>query len=217
MTDKMSTEDNFGYLTGALILLLLFVALADQFKLAVGQVVFQAAIVMTLAAGVWTIRGDARWQMTRISFVVAIVIVAIGGLFLDLLGLDLLWLLILLAYLLLTIWLCFRQVLFTGSVDRNKIVGAACIFLLLGLAWATLYMALVEVVPDAFTGLESAHWSETFPDLVYFSFVTLTTLGYGDVGPAAPLARFLAYMEAIVGQFYIAIVVASLIGARFSR
>ena len=79
--------------------------------------------------------------------------------------------------------------LFTGSIDLNKIVGAVCIFLLLGLSWSTIYVILVELIPDAFNGVSPAHWFETFPDLVYFSFVSLTTLGYGDIGPVAPIAR----------------------------
>lgn len=77
-------------------------------------------------------------------------------------------------------------------------------------------MAIAEVTPNAFNGLNATHWYETFPDLVYFSFVSLTTLGYGDIGPVAPLARFLAFMEAMLGQLYIAIVVASLVGIRIA-
>jgi voltage-gated potassium channel len=115
-----------------------------------------------------------------------------------------------------TTWLAVRQVLFTGAVDWNKIVGTICIFLLLGLIWTTLYMMIEEMIPEAFNGLTHAPWYETFPELVYFSFATLTTLGYGDIGPVAPLARFVALMEAIVGQFYIAIIVASLVGIRIS-
>ena len=59
-------------------------------------------------------------------------------------------------------------------------------------------------------------WYENFADGTYFSFVTLTTLGYGDISPVTPVARFLVYMEAIVGVFYMAILVASLIGMRVS-
>jgi len=59
-------------------------------------------------------------------------------------------------------------------------------------------------------------WYDNFADVAYFSFVTLTTLGYGDISPIVPIARFLVYMEAIVGVFYMAILVASLIGIRIS-
>jgi voltage-gated potassium channel len=217
MTGQMPERANFTYLTGALALLLFLIALADQFEIQLGQLVVQAGIVIVLALDVWSIKSKPRWLVTRIGFVAAIFLVTIGGLALEMAGMDLLWLGILLAYLLSTTWLCTQQVLFTGSVDLNKIVGAACIFLLLGLIWAILYMAIAEVIPEAFNGLASTHWYETFPDLVYFSFVSLTTLGYGDIGPVAPLARFLAFMEAIVGQFYVAIIVASLVGIRISN
>jgi hypothetical protein len=51
---------------------------------------------------------------------------------------------------------------------------------------------------------------------VYYSFVTMTTLGFGDISPLQPLARYLTYLEAVTGQFYIAILVASLIGVRLA-
>jgi len=54
-------------------------------------------------------------------------------------------------------------------------------------------------------------------NFIYFSFVTLTTLGFGDLLPVSPLARFLVYMEAVTGVFYMAIVVSSLVGARMSK
>ena len=138
--------------------------------------------------------------------------IVLAGLIFQLVEMDFLWLVILLGYLTLTIWLAMKQVLFTGPIDSNKVVGAVCVFLLAGLAWTTLYMILVLFNPEAFYGLDLGPWYDIFPDLVYFSFVSLTTLGYGDIGPTAPIARFLVFMEAIVGQFYIAILVASLVG-----
>ena len=54
-------------------------------------------------------------------------------------------------------------------------------------------------------------------NFIYFSFVTLTTLGFGDLLPVSPLARFLVYMEAVPGVFYMAIVVSSLVGARMPK
>ena len=79
-----------------------------------------------------------------------------------------------------------------------------------------LYLFIAEVVPGAFNGLPQAPWLDNFATAVYFSFVTITTLGYGDISPVLPLARFLVYMEAIIGVFYMAILVASLIGVRMS-
>jgi voltage-gated potassium channel Kch len=113
-------------------------------------------------------------------------------------------------------WLAAKQVLFSGPIDGNKIVGAICIYLLVGLIWALLYLFIAQTIPDAFNGLEQLVWYDNFADVAYFSFVTLTTLGYGDISPVIPIARFLVYMEAIVGVFYMAILVASLIGIRIS-
>ena len=59
--------------------------------------------------------------------------------------------------------------------------------------------------------------SQVIWEYIYFSFVTLSTLGYGDISPASEIARSLVYLEAICGQFYIAILVASLVGAHMSE
>ncbi len=61
--------------------------------------------------------------------------------------------------------------------------------LLLGLMWAIAYLMLLHVFPDSFHGLKPGPWHENFSDAAYFSFVTLTTLGYGDILPVTPLAR----------------------------
>ncbi|GAL07113.1 potassium channel protein [Photobacterium aphoticum] len=106
-----------------------------------------------------------------------------------------------------------RQILFTGSIDNNKVVGSLALFLLLGLMWALMYLLILEFSPAAFTGLEKKEWGETFANAAYFSFVTLTTLGYGDISPVTPFAQVIVYLEAIAGVFYMAIVVASLVGA----
>ena len=70
--------------------------------------------------------------------------------------------------------------------------------------------------PDSFSGIATTDWQENFLHMVYFSFITLTTLGYGDIAAALPVSRFFDYLEAIVGRFYLAILVASLIGMRLS-
>jgi hypothetical protein len=71
-------------------------------------------------------------------------------------------------------------------------------------------------VPGSFNGLPQAPWLENFAAAICFSFVTITMPGYGDISPILPLARFPVVMEAIVGVFNMAILVASLIGVRMS-
>ena len=99
----------------------------------------------------------------------------------------------------------------------NKIVGSVTIYLLIGIIWALLYGLVEQVFTGSFSGNLLNVGGSQFWDLIYFSFVTLTTLGYGDILPMNTYARTLAYMEAIAGQFYIAILVASLVGAHLSE
>jgi hypothetical protein len=107
-----------------------------------------------------------------------------------------------------------RQILFEGSVDTNKIIGSLSLFLLIGLIWTTIYMMVLLFEPDALNGVEALEWRTLFSRVAYYSFVTLTTLGYGDISPANHLMEFLAYMEAITGLFYMAIFVSSLISIK---
>ena len=129
---------------------------------------------------------------------VAVLLLVLAGMFMDFAGLRYTHLLVLLAFFVWTTRVAARQVLFTGSIDLNKIIGAICIYLLLGLIWALLYLFIAELSPSAFNGFEQAPWTENFFSAIYYSFVTLTTLGYGEITPALPIARFLAFMEAIV-------------------
>jgi hypothetical protein len=101
------------------------------------------------------------------------------------------------------------QVFRAGSVNRHRILGAIAVYLLLGLAWGEAYSALAIVAPGAFSPAGSP--SGDPQQWLYYSFVTLTTVGYGDITPVGPLARSLAILEALTGQLYPAILLARLV------
>jgi len=98
-------------------------------------------------------------------------------------------------------------------VSSDTICGAICVYLLLGVTWALLFKVVaLHPTPDfpvAFNGLDAKN---EFFDFVYFSFVTLTTLGYGDVMPVSPTARMLSWLEALFGQLFIAVLIARFVG-----
>jgi hypothetical protein len=98
------------------------------------------------------------------------------------------------------------------KVDRNLLFGAMCVYLLMGLIWAILYGLIFQFLPGSFNGIEGVDGKAPMDILLYFSFITLASLGYGDITPVAPLARTLAYLEVIGGQLYIAIMLAGLVG-----
>ena len=106
-----------------------------------------------------------------------------------------------------------RQALFTGCIEPNTIAGAFAVYLLMGLVWTVLYLIAFEFWHNAFTGINYKAWNDNFGEMAYFSYVTMTTLGYGDINPNIPYTRTLAYLQAVVGTFYMAVVVASMIGA----
>lgn len=101
------------------------------------------------------------------------------------------------------------------SLTLDSMLGAVCGYLFLGLAWAMSYSTIEVLSPDSFQTNASMPFSSELARqpyvLIYYSFVTLTTLGYGDVVPITPATRTLAWIEAITGQFYLAIVVAGLV------
>lgn len=216
-TSHVTAENNFAYLAVALVLLLFGLALSRELGAVLGQIAVEVAVIAVLAAGVWSMRGDHRWHTTRLGLLAAILLLFVIRLWLSHAGLDFAWLGFMLLYLIFTTWSAMRLVLFSGPVDWNKIIGSFCIYLLLGIIWAALYAMLTEYRHGAFNGLSTGSWQEAFPNLLSFSFITLTTVGYGDITPATSLARFLAYTEAIIGQFYMAVMVASLVGSVLSN
>ena len=105
--------------------------------------------------------------------------------------------------------LLLTQVFREGPITGHRIQGAIAVYLLLGLVWTSAYELLYVLVPGSFQFAATA--SESSRALVYYSFVTLTTVGYGDITPVHPLARSLAAAEALVGQLYPAILIARLV------
>ena len=208
----VSEKNNFLYLTVGIVLLLFVGAISDQFSGLIGHQMIQAFSVINILVGIYGFKTAHMWFHSPIGIFVSVVVLAIIGVGLELLQLYYLHLFILFSFYVWAIWLAGKQVLFTGAVDANRIVGAICIYLLMGLIWTLMYMFIAQAIPGAFNGVEQLVWYDNFADVAYYSYVTLTTLGYGDISPVAPIARFLVYMEAMVGVFYMAILVASLIG-----
>ena len=214
----MTTQDNFIYLTFALVLLLLGTSLAQQFFDGSVQRLVQSATVVTLLVAVWGVESKGSILRKPLVFPFAILAFALFSAWLDHSNFDQIYLLLLLSFFISTALRTAKQVIFTGDIDGNKILGAICLYLLMGLIWAVLYTLIQLNIPDSFTNIHNENlWFTLFPDFVYFSFVTITTLGFGDISPLLPTSRFLVYLEAIVGQFYLAILVASLVGSHMTN
>ncbi len=102
------------------------------------------------------------------------------------------------------------------EVTLETIYGAIVVYILIGLMWVFLYNLTEFLHPQSFS-FSQALGSESRKDLYYFSFITLTTLGYGDITPVSNPARSLAMLEAITGQMYLAVLIARLVGTHISQ
>lgn len=106
-----------------------------------------------------------------------------------------------------------EHILRSKDVTADTLYGAVCVYLLLGIMWASIYGVLEFLTPGSiFIGREGEMQGPLSSNvLIYYSFTTLTTLGYGDISSITPQARIISVLEAITGQMFIAFLVARLI------
>ena len=109
-----------------------------------------------------------------------------------------------------------RTVFAQGRVSFHRIVGAVLLYLLIALAFVSLFMLVGLQIPNAFSGLVFEDNEKLANNLIYFSFVTLTSTGYGDIYPIHPIARSLCNLETIIGQLYPATLLARLVSLEIS-
>ncbi len=108
-------------------------------------------------------------------------------------------------------YLVIRQMVHAHKVDTNTIFGAMNIYLIAGLIWAYAFILLNHFDSSAFHLPDYESLSHEVELFTYYSYSTLTTLGYGDIVPESAQARMLSVLEAVFGQLYLAIVVAKLV------
>ena len=105
-----------------------------------------------------------------------------------------------------------RAVFSPGKMTFHRIIGAVLLYLNIGLVFVALFCFVALRIPNAITGIGPLHDDLVLAgNLIYFSFVTLTSVGYGDIVPLHPFARGLANVEAIIGQLYPATLLARLV------
>lgn len=104
-----------------------------------------------------------------------------------------------------------RAVFAPGRVTYHRVNGAVLLYLTIGLTFVALFTFVGLLAPNAFAGLTFEDTPELASNLIYFSFATLTTTGYGDITPVHPIARSLSNIEGIIGQLYPATLLARLV------
>ena len=116
----------------------------------------------------------------------------------------------------------FRYLIAARRVDSEMIYAAVCLYMLIGLCWTMIYFAIITVDPGAIklhvateVATENAS-TALLHELIYFSFVTQTTLGYGDLTPVTGIARSFVIAQSLIGQIYVAVIIARLVGLQIA-
>ncbi len=215
----MLSEDvksyNFAFLLAGLLLCIVLLPLISGLDLVTTALMTEVAFLLTLLIGVWSLLGNRLWFRIGIALTALTGLMTVTDAFLPNEWLSRASALLTLLFLLLSSALAFRSVFSSGQVDVNRLLGAACPYLMIAPIWALLYMLLDSFNRESLTNLATTTYP--FWEYLYFSFVTLTTLGYGDIAPASAAARVLAGLEAVLGQFYLTLLVAALVGMHIAQ
>ncbi len=209
-------KDNsfIGLLIGQLVLIFISPFL-QYFDVSLSKYILHMAIIGMMLVTVLGNRGNQPWVKSVLLLAgIEVIILALSALFDDILLLYLA-ISISLFFLFTSTAVAFNSVFFSRSITINQLVGASCIYLLLGIIWTILYSNLYFFEPDSFSGLETSHELH-FSEFMYYSYVTLTTLGFGDITPLSAFAKTLSFTQAITGQLYLTIMVAGLVGKAIS-
>ncbi len=217
----LKREPRFGILFVSLIFAMAAPAMVPDSTLF--DVGIQILVTFILLAGLTAVGRSRRFVIVGLTLVLPAV--ALNWLA----RIDGMYSLLILSSVLATAFLVYLAVLIlnyvmrAAKVDSNTIAGAVCVYILMGYAWGLGYFIMeawspaaiihtTPLPPDRVGGL-----LEATSDAVYFSFATLTTLGYGDITPLSAGARTLAVLEAIMGQLYLVVLIARFVGLHIVR
>lgn len=213
---KISERDNFLFLFVALVVLLAGCAIMEQF-FDTGQGIVLIGLLFCMSAS--TLGIEKKRSLTRgwFGFLTVTVLITSIASILQAANLAVVSLIALIIFIGQYLRHATKLVLKAPRIDKNQIVGSICIYLMMGLWFAFVQLLLLEILDGGFNGIEHGPWLDNLSRMIYFSFITMTSVGYGVIAPTEPLTRFVAYFEAVAGVFYLAILVSSLVSAGLSQ
>jgi hypothetical protein len=208
-----------GTLVGFYVVAPIVEELRERLQPAAPPVVEGTLFLAVLLGAVASVARGRAWVLFALLLGLPVVALWLTGVVVESDGVAVVRHVFLAALLVYVMWVMLRVIFDSRQVTVNTVAASLCIYLLLGLVWALAYSVLDVLDPGAFTCTAAAarppfrlQVESGNSTVVYFSFVTLTTLGYGDIVPTSPISRMLASTEAITGQLYLAVPVARLVG-----
>ena len=187
-----------------------------------GRVLLVTVFSAILLSAVWGLHSNRRGFVMGMTLALTALAGNWAGVFVESLPLLFASRAVTVAFLALVVWTLLGDIARQTRIHPETIYQAACVYLILGVIFALFYASISEIDSGAFAPIVAAATAPGAPDAgakavglakpVYFSFITLTTVGYGDITPIAPAARSLVILEALLGQFFVAVLVARLVG-----
>jgi hypothetical protein len=174
------------------------------------KIIFLGFYISLLSAGLFLHIKNTRLRIALVTLI-TLLLLSGSGLFFPSVTFETLDDAAIVLYCIFLSWIVLLQTFKEGPITIHRIQGSIVVYLLISLIFGNLYHIIITADGGAFHGLKSSDRKE----LMYFSLVTLTTVGYGDITPVLPLARSLTTMEALVGQLYPAILIARLVSMEF--
>lgn len=188
---------------------------------ALGAVLLQVLFTLLLLSGLYAVSDGRRALVVAAGFAGPALVLAWAGRFTANTAVSGIGALLLAGFLVFTGWEIVKYIVRARRVTSELIFGATSVYLMMGVVGALLFAVLdmwspgsLRMPGGAASGVEDA---TRFSTVTYYSFVTLTTLGYGDITPVSRLARSLSTMEAVTGQLYLAVLVARVVGLQIAH
>ena len=217
MKKYITEENNFLYLFLALVGLLLFSALTSLIHKPFIKISLDFFLIGVFLVSLLSTKFNDSWKRSVYLFSFLLLSLTLVQHILFSSVIQYLILLVLFLFFIGSFMQSFWQIINAKRLDLNMIIGSIVLYLLLGLIFTIIYLGLLGILPDSLDGVSGSSWRENFTSVTYFSFVTLSTLGYGDIIPGNALSKFFAYSESIAGVFYMAIIVASIVSLRLKE
>jgi len=219
LTDKLKKFTDFWWgdrgLSLFLLLLFLLFFISPFIESHLADILLSVFLFLLLVSGVANVTSSKTFRFVASLVACAALVFSIMRQFVPSTVLTGWWHFSAVAYFSLLIYVMLRQVFRDGPVTAHRIQGAIAVYLLIGITWAVIYQLIALLIPGAFSFPVSMTARPEEPEhqsaLTYFSFVTMTTLGYGDIVPVSPVARVFVIFEALIGQLYPATLLARLV------